>query len=312
VNKPWPWGSTGHTSIFSVTFSSGIFNSPVKDLGADVNRYSYFRTNHTLNGGVIDYYVRSGNSVADIESSNWVSQPQGSTSSVTSNRYFQWRAIFQITRSSQNPFLQDVSQEWLDNRAKQKVASWVFDDRYWLAHTTSTTFKENDTVLVIDKANQPTIFRGINALSFAEAFGNKYFGTSKDTGTGAGYVSIFNNSFNDAGTAYGAYFTTPDLCIGGCMTDKVFNKIWVKTRNDGSSGGTLSTVFQFNNDGVFTSLGDISLTEQTGLILSKVFFPMGSGGTVGKTISLTFSNGQASHDFRFYGAKLFYETYPTE
>mgnify|MGYP001616145613 CR=1 FL=1 len=298
---------------FQVFFGSGIFESDVKDLGKNVKRYNIFDSNRSLNDGIINFFVRSDPDSSIIRGKSWVAQQLGSTPSIDTARYFQWKAEFYITSDTHTPTIQDVSLDWIDNETKQNVASWVYNDRYLLAcSTNSLADSSNETVLIVDKFDNFTKDNGINANSFAESFEKLYFGTSISTGGQSGLVFRFHDSFNDRSTSIDAFIETKDYCGENCDGEKFFDRLYVKTKNDKASGGVLTSQFQFDKDESYSSLGDVLLTEKTGLIVSKVLFPFGAGGVRGRTVRFKFGNNQADHDFRFYGAKVYYNEFPVD
>ena len=299
---------------FEIFLSSGQFVSPILDFGANIKSFSIFDVNYALNGGTIFFYSKANNLLSALSTMTFISQVAGSTFAPTVARFGQWMANFGKTGNDQTPSIQDVSINWVSTGTVIKNAvSWVFDDQYWISASTDTGANaQNNTIIIVDRFDNFSKLNGINALSFAEAFEKRYFGTSISTGGEGGIVNRFTTSFADNGKPIDAFFETKDYCWENCEAVKAFSRVYVKTKNDGVSGGVLATSFQFNKDGTYTNLGDVSLTEGTGFIVSKVYFPLGSGGVQGKTVRFRFRNNQAGHDFRFYGARVFYDEFPIE
>ena len=305
--------ASDRSPVLYVDLSSAQFTSSSKDLGDNVSRIGDFTGTQILNDGVIYYFVRSAATEDALLTASWVAQTLGSGFAASANQFIQWRAEFGKFTSSGNPVIQDVSIEYYTTTNKPKMASWVVDGRYYLSgstNTVATTF--NETIIVVDKFDNFSRLNGMNAESFASAFGNDYFGTSQSTQADGGYYFRMTDTFLDRGTPINAYVTFKDNCFGNCAQDKTFDKVFVYTKNDGSGGGTLSTTFNFNRDGTSNSLGDVSLTEATGLIFSRVVFPMGNYGVMGKSLRLTFSNNEASRDFSLLGARVFYTPEPIQ
>lgn len=311
--KPVSWSFLGgNKNKFTVRLSSADFVSTVKDLGQSVKAVSFFNSNFNTDGGQVHFYSRGGAS-SDLGAVSWSPQGVGSTAAVNNGRFVQWKAEFGIFFSSQNPAIQDVTISWSDNTSKQNVASWVFDDQYWLSGSTGTDSEAtNNTVIVVDRFDNFSKLNGINALSFAEAFDKRFFGISVSSGGESGIVNRFVEALTDNGKAIDAFFVTKDYCGDSCESQKSFSRLYIKTKNDTPSGGVLTAQYQFNRDGTSTSLGDVSLTEGTGFITSRVYFQYGPGGSQAKQARFRFGNNQADHDFRFYGAKVYYDEFPVE
>lgn len=299
-------------AIFKVFLSSGQFVSSVKDLGASVGSYRYFNSNFSTDNGDIDFYVRGSASQDSIHSTAWSYQINGSSIVATLNRYIQYRVDYQVDAATQIPSMQDVTLEYsaVENF---NLMSWVDENRYHLSYTTNNAVGSIlDEILVLDQFDNPTIFRGIGSLSYAEAFGEKYFGTSASTSGKAGFLYYFNDTFSDDGQAINAFIETKDFCGKDCYVDKYFDKLFVRTSNNNTGSGTFSTKVQFDNDGSYFSLGDVSLTEKPGLVTAKVPFPLGTGGNFGKTIRFRFENSESGQDFQFYGGRVYYNPLPME
>lgn len=296
----------GYDSPFTVTFCTFSFQSDVKNLGTTISKFSDFNANTTLNSGTIQFYSRSGNTTASCQSASWTPQILGATVAASALQYYQWRADLSSASS-----VQDVTIRWFDTQSKQNVASWVYDNRYYLACTTnSNTSATNDFVLIVDQFDNFTFFRGINALSFAEAFNQFYFGTSHVGSTN--YIYYFNNSYLDDGNAIDAWIETKDYCLQDCFLNKYLQRLWVKTKNNNTGSGTMTTQVQFDGEGSYFSLGDISLSEQTGFINAKLPFPFGSNGNRCKTARFKFRNNEASQNFSYYGGKVYYTIQPPQ
>jgi len=310
--SPWRVFSASG-ALFKTIFSSSIWTSEVISTGDKLTRYGSFNSARTLDDGNVSYFIRDGDTPSSVQDAEFVTQVLGSSASIT-KQFFEVQVLFEITFSTQKPTIQDISIEWFDQVGKPHVASWVFDDRYWLSGSTnSTEVSFNETIIVVDKFDNFTKLNGINASSFAEAFENRYFGTSvATTSILSGRVLKFIDALNDNGLPIDAFIRTRDYCGEDCSNDKYFYTMYIRTKNDGASGGTFESKYQLNRDGTDTSLGDISLTEATGLITTKVPFTFGPGGIIGKHINMTFRNNQENHDFNFYGAKIIYQNIPVE
>lgn len=304
------FGSTNALSAtdyyFQLTFSSAEHTSTIKNLGTSVRNFLTFDAVTTGSGGSSFFFVRSANSVASIQSQPWTQQVVGASIAANANQYVQWRVLFTMFDPSNPPAVQSVSFNWVDSTSKQRVTSWVHDDRYYLACSTNTGAAAfNETVIVIDRFDNFSRLNGLYASSYAEAFQNRYFGTSTSTGPTSGLIYRMTSALNYNGAAIDSFVETKDYCGRDCAQVKEWDKLYIRTRS-GFTGGTLSTAYQFDRDGTYSDLGDISLTETTGIINAKVPFIFNSSGVIGKTVRLRFSNNQVNQDFRLLGAKAFY------
>lgn len=305
------WSFYPNSGVYiDIRLSSAQIISQTRDLGTSVNNYDRFSVGTVLKDGSIQFYDRSAASLASLNAAAWTAQSVSGGLAVGTARFFQWRADLGITASSQSPSIQDVSLSWFDGQTKMNSASWVFDDRYYLSGSTNTAAAStNETVIVVDKFDNFTRLNGLNASSFAEAFGKKYFGVSTSTGGDTGLVFKFTpGAYNYDGKPIDSFFETKDYCADppACAAVNEWNKVYIQTKNPGTVGGTLSSQYQFNSDGNYSSLGDVRLNETGGLINSKVMFPFGSGGTIGNSLRLKFSNAQLNQPMNFLGAEAFY------
>ena len=295
-----------------LSFSSGQFVSNVKDLGPSLKTVSFFNSNFTLSGANILFYSRGSNSQAGLASTNWSLQTNGATAAVNNSRFIQWRADFIATNPTQTASIQDVTIQWFDSTSKQNVASWVLDDRYYLSGSTNTgSGSTNETVVIVDKFDNFTFLNDIPASSFAEAFQNKYIGTSVSTGAKGGLVfRITPDVYTYLDQPIESFVETKDYCgEQGCYNRKDWQNLYVRTRSDGSTGGNLTVSQMVNRFGTYTTLGNVSLDDGPGIISSKIPFPV---GTQGRSVRFKFGNRQAGHDFRFFGARIIYDDFPLD
>lgn len=301
------------TLLMDLIYSSAAITSPVKDLGANVSRMGNFTGSQVLNDGAIFYYVKSAASEDALKTTGWTAQTLGSPFATATNRFVQWSAEFSRFVSSQNPQLQEISLAYFTTTNKPKVASWIVDGRYYLSGSTNTfATTTNETVIVVDKFDNFTKLNGMNAASFADAFGRTYFGTSISSGAQSGLYYRMTDSFSDDGRIIDAFIRSKDYCPIDCSMVKNFSRMYVKTKNDGASGGILSSSVEFDRDGSRGTLGDISLTEATGLIIGKIPFPLGDYGVKGKAVNFQFRNAQLNHDLRYYGGTVYFMPEPAE
>ena len=309
---PVDWDNVKNGCLASVILSSAQWISSIKNLGTSIARFQYFTSNYSLGGAALTFYVRSASNEAGVLAAPWILQVVGATIAAPTNTYIQTRVDFQLTVATQNPVVQDISVSYVDSASKQRVVSWVNDDRYYLSHTTSSASGAvNDQVYVLDQFDNVTMLRGIYAASYAQGFGKEFFGSSLSSGPRAGFVWYFNTSFSDGGTPINAFIETKDYCGKDCFAEKLFDSFYIKTLNPGTGSGTLMVQAQFDNDGTYGSMGFVSLTERSGLITAVLPFALGSNGVYGRTVRYHLSNNELGQDFRFYGGRIYYDTIPT-
>lgn len=292
-----------------IRVSSAIFSSSVKDLGSMISRFSTFDGAYSLTGGQVLFYVRGAGTAGGVFTSPWLSVVVGGTIPLTTQEFVQWRVDFIADSSSHVFSLQDVSLNYVTSDSKQQVASWVIDDRYYLAHTTRTASNAtNDAILLYDRAGNFSRFTNISALSFADAFDRHYFGASVSTG----FVYYFNDSYSDDGAAIQAVLELKDFCGKDCIRESFFHDFYLRTKNPGSGAGSVTVEYQTDNSGVYASMGQVALTEATGLITARVPVPFGSAGSRGRSIRIRLKEGTLGQDFRFYGGRINFETIMTD
>ena len=296
----------------NVVLSSAIIFSSIRDLGSTVRSIDFFSGSEILNEGDIDYYARTASSFDGISGAGWTAQPLGGSFTAGKNRFVQWRADFSRTVSSQNPILQDITVTWTDTDSKPHLASWIVDGRYLLSGSTaSVADTSNETIIVVDKFDNFTRINGMNAMSFADAFGKTYFGTSMSSGPKSGLLYRMTDSFSDDTNPIDAFVRIRDDCFGNCAQDKYFSKIYVKTKGDGSAGGMFSSAITFDRNGTESSLMDVTL-DGSGLAFPKIPIPLGDYGVRGKSASFLFRNSQLGHGFKYYGGSVHFRPAPVE
>lgn len=310
----YTWGGSAGIEVLSTQsiamqlyFSSAIFASSIKDLGEAAPKNGYFGADYVQDGGPVLFFIRTAASASSLLSASWLPQNPNSTTTVL-NRFFQWKVDMAISSPTHNPVINSVDLTYGGVTGKAHVASWVKDDRYYLSCSTSNfSGATNETVLIVDKFDNFSKLNDVPASSFAEAFQNFYFGSSVSTGATTGLIFKFTpDTFNYDGRVMDSFVETKDYCGDICDSVKEWNKVYVKTQNSKTGGGTLSTSFQFDRDGTYASLGDVSLIEKNGLIDSKVLFPFGSSGNIGKSVRFKFRNRQLNQPFNFFEATPYY------
>jgi len=302
--------SSASAALFSVLYSSARFDSQVFDLGTDLTRLGDFSASFSLNDGALTFFSRGAGTKDGVGDVTWSPQTVNSSATVNNSRFVQWRADFSIRLATQNPILDVVTIKYISG-TKQRVASWVSDGRYNLACSTDTGASAyNNTVIIVDKFDNFTKLNGVNSTAYAEAFGNSYFGSSLSTGAESGLVYKFTPGvFSYNGKPIDSFIRTKDFCgEKGCYNRKDWKTLYVKTRNDGSSGG-LVTVRRRLNKGSYSDMGDVSLGLSSGFISAKVPFPV---GTQGRSLGFEFGNNQEGKDFRFFGAMVDYDDLPLD
>lgn len=301
-------GPTPGDYYFQITFSSAMLTSRVIDLGVANPTNGRFLSDYTDGAAPTLFYTRTNSVQANLPTTDWLLQLAGST--ITLARFIQWRADL---TSPGNPSVQSVSIKYGGSLGKPRMASWVVDGRYYLSGSTNSVAEtSNETILVVDRFDNFSRLNGMNASSFADAFGNTYFGTSQSTSPQGGLFYRMTDTFSDNGFAIDAFAITKDYCSGPCAQDKYFDKLYIKTKSDGSGGGSLFSYYTFDRDGAEEPFGDVSLTENTGLIISRVYFPFNNYGTRGKTVRFKFRNNELSRNFKYYGAEVFYSFSPVQ
>lgn len=288
------------------TFITQINNAP------NFSAWDIFSANAESNGGTITYYTRAGTSTFIMTSATptWVAQTNNAIVSASTGTYFQARADFSISFATHNPTLNDLSLNWYEGSAPPLMASVVFEDRYYLATTTSTTGTANDALFVLGRnfRTKGPIWSiwDVQAGTLLSHQGRMYHGNNQANGK---FYRDFESNTRD-GATFISYIKTKDYTLGDITKDKAFDSFYAVT--DAGSAQTVATSYYLNKVSTAYALDTVTFNEEDGLNVRKLMFPLDSNHpNFGKTISFKWSSSEAL-PWKIFGGVLNYRPYMTQ
>jgi hypothetical protein len=198
--------------------------------------------------------------------------------------------------ATQTPMFLSAAIGWQEGLRKPSRA-WVYDRRYWVSFTTNTAgAAPNDTVLVYQRNKTWTIFKGINAASFALWRDKLHFGNSN----GTGYVYQFDTGNSDDGNDITSQIVTRSYDASVPYRDKDFRTMWVDYTGNTAFSGSLTMAYTLDRAITFV-LGTLGMSDGTGQVSTKMPFSL-NNAVQGREIQYTLTKSGVGdrlklHDF---------------
>jgi hypothetical protein len=213
------------------TSGTNTFVSQTKDLGNGVSpsAWGLFEVTDDLNSnGTITYHLDT--SVNNSDWDGYVQVYNGLVPNVrTDRRYFRFKITFSTSDGNTTPVTSDVRVNWFLGSATTTPCALSHKNRYYL-NIQSETGDFNDTVYMIDKFRNWTMFDGIRSNIFDFHNDVPIGGGSGVSGTAAsgdnGYVIIHDSGSQDKGSDFTAYFVTKTLDFFDQRA--VYRRVWLK------------------------------------------------------------------------------------
>ncbi len=298
------------TSIANVTViakSTGTFYSSVVN-APSLNSWGSLTVNKSDNGGTHSFFMRRSTDSFTVLSATpaWSAQTANASISIATGTYFQVRDDFLITMATHTPTLNDFSVSWNEGSRRPPMASITKEKRYYLSLTTATSSSQNDSTLVLSPGPIWSIW-DIKAGAFVTHNGSFYHTNNQSNG----YVYTDFSGNDDAGTAMNTFIKTKDFALGDITMDKEFDSFYLTADADTTEGS--ATSYTINKSTTSFSLDSISLSENTGLNILKLPFPIQSSNpNFGKTISFRFSPTLGTRPWKIFGGVLLYRPIMTQ
>ena len=225
---------------------------------------------------------------------------------VGTNTFVQWSATFTVTAATQTPTLVSGTVQWFSGSKSIPMASTVWDNRYWLSLTTSTTDSANDAILVLANSGAWSDF-DIHASGLVQYKNSLYHSDSLATGN----VYLDNQGYMDNGVPINAYIKTKDYTQGDLAEDSFLLSLWPSMDNLGNFNVSVS--YFPDRSPVGFSLGQVNMTEFSNDASVKMQVPIDSNHQVfGKSMSYSFQALDANSPWNFYGFREVYHERPIQ
>lgn len=202
------FGDIYFDNIYSYQYpSTGTFTSEIST-HTDLTLWKTFDVEETLSGQSIAYSVRTATSVATIGSVAYASITPGATvSTITANKYAQWKATFTTTDNSVTPLLNSVTLNWQEgDSSSSRVTSVNHNNRMWMSGSSTPANAFNDIVLVKTKTPLENWVKFDLQIAAMSKWNNNLYGTSAVDGK----IYRLDHGTSDNGSAINAYWSWKD------------------------------------------------------------------------------------------------------
>ena len=191
------------------TISSGTYTSQDIQADSDFSQWGTFDADYNLNGGTIDFYVKTATDSSSLAAAAFTAITPGTQISTTTNRFFKWKAEF-VKGSATNineVKINQVTANWTSGSGNtQPLGSVVFKNDYWLTYTGGSQSR-NQSILLMNSNGAFSTLTGLNAYGFTVSQGRLFAGDSSTDTVNGGYLWEYETGTTDAGTAVTAQVT---------------------------------------------------------------------------------------------------------
>lgn len=279
--------------------STGTFKSQVHAVGS-ISTWGNFSISDVLNSGNIVFSICSANN-SGMASSTCASQTANSQITVATNTFVQWYSTFTNTAASQEPTINSVAVQWFSGNRTAPMSSTVWDNRYWLSLTTTTSDTGNDGVLVLSSKGSWSLL-DIHAGGFVQYKNALYHSDSLSSGN----TYLDNQGYNDNGAAINAFIQSKDFCEEGPTQDDYYESLYPSADNLGNYNMGISYIMDRDATSPY-SLSSINQSEFQNNTSIKIPFVLNSTNqNFGKCINFTFTESDLGSPWNFYGWTAYY------
>lgn len=275
------------TSVSLDAATTGQFISQCRNSGSSITKWGLISCNLSDFHGSWTIDVATGttcHSVA-VDTAPWTTQTNNTLISVATGPYVAYRLepSFSTFYSTANLAVQDCTINWVEGAVRPEVASAVYDHKYHLFYTTTTSGSPaNTTAYVLDRQGRWSYWNNTPARS-AVFFDGKLL-----TGDGAanGRVYQLYTGTDDDGSAFETRVRFPDWDLGNWRARKTFGPLYLELEPEPDPADDIDIVVTGYVDKLTSvSLGEINLGEDTGIIAARVPWPL-DNQAVGRYIGI--------------------------
>lgn len=290
-------------SVTVLARSTGTFTSQCHALSG-ISTFGNLSVSQDLTGGGNIAYSVCSSPNSNCSASSCKLITANSQITVSTNSYGSFIASFTVLAATEQPKLVSATIQWFSGTRATPMASTVWDNRYWLALTTTTADSANDAVLVLNRFNVWTKL-SIHAGGFTQYKNSLYHSDSLASGN----VYLDGQGFADNGSAIDAYVKTKDFSLGDISRDSYLYAIYPSLDNLGSC----SVSFGYYPDRISTAynLGSPTQTEFATSASVRLPIPLDSSHQdFGRTFNFKIDSNDASCGLQLYGFRGIYKARP--
>lgn len=212
----------------SWTLVSNLVSSAI-DTGATPAGWDIFQSQFAINGGTLQFFMRSAATAGGLSAETFVSVTNGQFPAIPVQRFVQWKVI--ITSTADNvPTVDSVTINWFILQVSSiRVASLFYNRSYYLAAAeyNQTT---NNIVIVWDGEGNWRLYRGVTANTMGFFFNDPYYGSSV-----VGRFIKFLQSTTDQGTPIEMIVDTKSIDFEDAEHTKILRKLYLSGQNTGAA-----------------------------------------------------------------------------
>lgn len=242
---------------------------------APISSWGLLQSLNNPGNGALSYAVSTGTTCDSVQqaTATWTAQSINTTISVATASFVGVRVLFNGFTpfvATTQPTLNSVTVNWNSAAGRPRMATQVFDNRYWVAFTTVTTNGAyNNNVLIYDSLGHWSQFQGVNASSLVTYKRILYAGSSLSDGK----VIVENTGTNDLGSPILFDFRTPDYELDAFNTVDLYDLNLEFSAVSSAYSPAMTVQYYADHQATAYSLGNVPLTVGTkGLIYSNARF----------------------------------------
>lgn len=286
----------GQTDINEGVYFSAVHNAP-----ALTSWSSFAATDATTMTSTVTYSVRSSTNPFTILSStpSWTLQPKNANVAVSTGTYFQLKAQFVTTFSSEPLRTQNFTFNWFEGQAADKMYGTYFDYAIWFAVSIGSSTSANNRILRWDLLNQTWTYYSMPVNGFQTYNNSLYLG---DSGVGKTYK--FGGVSSDNNAAINAYWKTKAFFGDSPFNEKELRKISFFCKS--SSGTQLTVTYTRDLSSATSYTVNLYDPNKTTVINNRVL----PAGQVASLFDVQFGDNSTNNGFQCFAANVAFEPKP--
>ena len=167
------------SSILKWTVVSTLESASIDTTAVPPAGWSIFQASDTLNGGTIQYYMRSADSLVNLAAATYflVTPEQLPPPTVVPLQYAQWKVVITST-DLHVPQVDSVTIRWLLSTNQSLRAASIFVDRRYFVAVATIGSSTNNTVFELDVNNKWRVHDGLQISTMGYFFNEPYYGSA--------------------------------------------------------------------------------------------------------------------------------------
>lgn len=280
----------------------GTYYSQVHPISGALTSWDSFLATKQDNGGTLSFQIRASSTAIGINSSTpaWVNVSAGATPGISTFTNVQVRAIFEATKSTHNPTLNDFSISWFEGQATDKSYGIYFNDAIWWSVASGVAVSTNNRILRLDLLNGDWYLYDIGTNGMLVRNNALYFGSSSE-----GKIFKFGDTDNDNGNAINAFWKSKDFVLGNPFVKKEFVNLSVSAGSVQNSSMTVTYTIDGSSQTSYTV--PLYAGSSNAYRHFNKNLPLGK---IGNTFSVQFGNNGADQPLEVFAVQYGFRDKP--